>query len=183
MAKKKRSRLAVKIVAGILLTLILLVFITGRISSTARTEHTFNAPVAKVWKLWNDPEAMKKWWSPEGFTAPVIKNDPRVGGKFLLSMKSPDGEMYWNAGSYTEVEENKKLVSQMAFSDATGKITPGAEVKMPGRWPDFVIVTVEFREDGDKTHVAVTEEGVPLLMKIMAQLGWEQQFVKLEKLL
>lgn len=108
-------------------------------------EHTLNAPVDKVWALWNDPEAMKKWWSPKDFTAPVVKNDFRVGDTFLLSMKSPKNEMFWNTGTYRN-------------------IIPGSEVKAPGQWPDEVTVRVTFNEEGGKTHVSVQETGIPLII-------------------
>lgn len=81
-----------KILAVVSVVLILIVafvfFARGR-SSTVYVERTFSAPAEKVWKLWNDPESMKKWWGPKDYTAPVIKNDPRVGGTFLISIRSP----------------------------------------------------------------------------------------------
>jgi len=33
-------------------------------------ERVFDAPKEMVWKAWTDPEMVKKWWGPEGFTAP-----------------------------------------------------------------------------------------------------------------
>jgi uncharacterized protein YndB with AHSA1/START domain len=37
----------------------------------------FNAPVKRVWKAWIEPEIVKQWWGPEGFTCPVAKIDFR----------------------------------------------------------------------------------------------------------
>jgi len=68
-----------------------------------------------------------QWWGPKGFTAPVCKIDFRVGGKFLCSMKSPDGQEFWNGGEYHEIVPQEKIVSSMYFSDAEGnKIEPEA---------------------------------------------------------
>lgn len=36
---------------------------------------TFDAPREDVWKVWTDPEEIKKWWKPKGFAAPYIKID------------------------------------------------------------------------------------------------------------
>ena len=35
----------------------------------------FDAPRERVWEAWTEPGLIKKWWGPEHFTAPVIKND------------------------------------------------------------------------------------------------------------
>ena len=177
----------IKILAGIAIALILLaivfVLIARKSSTTVYVERTFSAPVEKVWRVWNDPESMKKWWSPKDYTAPVIKNDFRAGGAFLLSMRSPKGEMFWNTGTYKEIVPNRKIVSTMSFSDETGKAIPGSEVKVPGEWPDEITVTVEFKEAERKTTVTITEVGIPLIMKLFAKLGWEQQLDKFETLL
>ena len=176
-----------KILAGIAVSLILLVFvfllIARKSSSTVYVERTFSASVEKVWKVWNDPESMKKWWSPKDYTAPVIKNDFRVSGTFLLSMRSPKGEMHWNTGTYKEIVTNKKILSTMSFCDETGKVVPGSEVKLPGEWPNEITVTAEFNEVDGKTKVTITEVGVPLIMKLFAKMGWQQQLDKFETLL
>ena len=151
--------------------------------STVHVERTFPTPVTRVWKLWNDPESMKKWWGPKDYSAPVIRNDFRVNGTFLLSMQSPKGEVHWNTGTYQEITEHQRIVSTLSFADEHGKAIPGPEVLLPGVWPDAVTVTVEFREADGKTTVAVTENGIPLIMKLLATLGWQQQFDKFAGLL
>jgi uncharacterized protein YndB with AHSA1/START domain len=64
-----------------------------------------------VWKAWTDPERVKRWWGPKGFTAPVCKIDLRVGGKFLYCMRSPDGKDYWNTDVYRDIVERERIVS------------------------------------------------------------------------
>ncbi|WP_411821950.1 SRPBCC family protein [Leptospira sp. 'Mane'] len=174
--------MAVKIIVGVVVVLFLSVFIARKVSSDVHVSRTFNAPVDQVWKVWTSEESIKQWWSPKDYTAPVIKSDFRVGGTFLLSMKSPDGEMFWNTGTYQEILPGKKIVSTMSFSDETGKVISGSEVKVPGVWPDAISVTVEFKELDGKTQVTVVEAGIPLIMKLFATMGWNQQFDKLEHL-
>jgi uncharacterized protein YndB with AHSA1/START domain len=181
--KTRRSFVILKILAASVIVLGIAIFVSLKVPSTVHVEHVLNAPVAKVWMLWNDPESMKKWWSPKGFTAPVIKNDFRVNGTYLLSMKAPNGEMYWNSGTYKEIIPSQKIVSTMSFSDENGKLVAGSDVKAPGTWPDEVIVTVEFKDLGGKTQVNITEVGIPLIMKLMAKMGWMQQFDKFDALL
>ena len=168
---------------GVFAFLIMFILVARITRSTVNVDHTFNANVDKVWKLWNDPESIQKWWSPKNYTSPVVKNDFRVGGRFLMSMKSPNGELFWNTGTYKEIDPEKMIDSTMSFSDENGKPVPGSDVKVPGIWPDEVRVTVRFKEVDGKTIVSVQEAGVPLLMNFLAKMGWEQQFEKFEALL
>lgn len=39
----------------------------------------FNASVEQVWSAWTDPERIKRWWGPVGFTCPVANMDFREG--------------------------------------------------------------------------------------------------------
>lgn len=41
------------------------VFIARGRSSTVYVERTVSAPAERVWKLWNEPESIKKWWGPK----------------------------------------------------------------------------------------------------------------------
>jgi uncharacterized protein YndB with AHSA1/START domain len=80
----------------------------------------FDAPRELVWKAWTNPEYVKQWWGPKGFTSPFCKIDFRVGGKFLYCMRTPDGQDCWNAGEYHEIVPYEKIVSSMYFSDEQG---------------------------------------------------------------
>jgi uncharacterized protein YndB with AHSA1/START domain len=113
----------------------------------------------------------------------VIRNDLRVGGTYLWAMKSPKGEMFWNTGVYKEVVPNRRIVSTLSFADETGKAVPGSRAPVPGRWPNAVTVIVEFSESSGKTKVTVTEVGLPLIVKILSRVAWDQQFDKIEGLL
>ena len=88
-------------------------------------ERIFNAPRELVWKAWTDPQYAKQWWGPNGFTTPIYQSDFRVGGKFLICMKSPDGQEFWNAGEYHQILPPEKIVSSMYFADKDGnKVGP-----------------------------------------------------------
>lgn len=176
-------KIIISITVALILSVTAFVLIARKTSATVHVERILPAPVEKIWKLWNDPESMKQWWGPKDYSAPVIKNDFRVGGSFLLSMRSPQGEIFWNTGTYKEIVTNKKIVSSLSFSDENGKAVPGSEVPVPGEWPDEITVTVAFSEADGKTRVAISEAGIPLIMKLFAGMGWQQQFDKFEALL
>jgi len=172
-----------KILGGVVLALVVLVFVGLEVRTTGSYERTFNASPDKVWRVWNDPDSIKHWWGPKGYTAPFITNDLRVGGTYLWAMKSSKGETFWNTGIYKEVVLNRRIVSTMSFADETGKAVPGSKAPVPGRWPDAIMVIVEFSESSGKTKVTVTEVGPPLIVKILSRFAWDQQFDKIEGLL
>ena len=85
----------------------------------------FDAPRELVWKAWTDPKYVMQWWGPKGFTASVCKMDFRVGGKFLICTRTPDGQEFWHGGEYHEIVPLEKIVSSMCFSDSEGnKVEP-----------------------------------------------------------
>ena len=172
-----------KILGAIVLVLVVLGVLALEVRTTGSYERTFNAPNEQVWRVWNDPDSIKQWWGPAGYTAPTISNDLRAGGTFLWAMKSPKGEMFWNTGMYQEVVPNSRIVSTMSFADETGKALPGSKAPVPGRWPDAITVTTEFSESNGKTKVTVKEVGMPLLVMILSRVAWDQQFDKIAGLL
>jgi uncharacterized protein YndB with AHSA1/START domain len=112
----------------------------------------FDAPRDRVWKAWTEPERLKRWWGPKGFTVHTCKVDLRPGGTFLYGMKAPDGSDMWGKFVYREIVAPKKLVFIVSFSDPKGGVTrhPGME-----DWPLQTMSTVTFEEQGAKTLVRV----------------------------
>jgi uncharacterized protein YndB with AHSA1/START domain len=148
----------------------------------------FDAPREKMWKAWTDPEDVKKWWGPKGFTSPEIKIDLRVGGKYLYCMRGAglDGVVrdFWNVGKFTEIVPMKRIVSTLSFADEKGNPVPATHYGMPGDWPMEVIATVTFEEvEAGKTKLTVREVGIPGEMGEPARMGWGQQFDTLVELL
>lgn len=174
---------ALKIALGIVAMVILLGCIAWFVPSSLEVSRTFAAKPDRIWALWQDPQAIRHWWGPKNYSAPVVESDLRPGGTFLLVMRSPGGTESANVGTYLEVLPRKRIVQAMSFADAAGNALPGASVPVPGRWPDAVRVTTEFSPSGDGTEVRVREDGIPLIMKVLASLGWQQQFDKIELLL
>ena len=172
-----------KILGGITLMLALLVLGAWNFHTTVRMERSFNAPLADVWRVWNDPDCIKRWWGPKGYTALVVRNDVREGGSYLWAMKSGQGRTFWSTGIYKEIVPNKKIMSTLSFSNEDGKTIPGSRVSVPGQWPDEVTVIVEFSESEGKARVTVTEIGIPLIAYPLSKIGWAQQFDKIQLLL
>lgn len=56
-----------------------------------RITRVFDATREELWTAWTDPELVKLWCGPKGFTSPFRKMELRVGGKFPNCMRSPEG--------------------------------------------------------------------------------------------
>ncbi len=132
----------------------------------------FDAPRELVWKAWTDPERMKRWWGPHGFTNPVCELDARPGGAIRIDMRGPGGTVYPMTGVYQEIREPERLVFTSAALDEQGK-------------PLFeVLNTVTFAEHGGKTTLTVqarvskaTAEAAPYLEGM--EEGWSQSLDRL----
>jgi len=178
-----RFKMISKVSAGTVLGLAVLTLVALRVNTTGFYERTFNASPDKLWRIWNDPDAIEKWRGPRHYTAPIIRNDPRIGRTYLWSMKSPEGEMSWTTGVYKKVLPNVRIVSPMSFGDATGRPIPGSKVPVPGHWPNEILMVTDFTQSGGKTKVTVTEVGIPLIVKLLSKIAWQQQIDKVETIL
>jgi uncharacterized protein YndB with AHSA1/START domain len=143
----------------------------------------FNAPVELVWKAWTEPERAKQWWGPKGFTAPFTKIDLRIGGKYLNSMRSPDGKDFWSTGVYKEIVPLKQIVVTDSFADEKGNVVSAAYYGMSATFPLELLITLTFEEVDGKTKMTLQHSGIKGLSDAdfsnMRQ-GWEESFDKLD---
>lgn len=79
---------------------------------------TYDAPPAKVFQAWTDPELLKQWFAPRPYATPVAELDLRPGGASLIVMKGPDGAEIPCPGVFLEVVENRRLVMTDAYTEA-----------------------------------------------------------------
>ena len=140
----------------------------------------FNAPRELVWKAWTEPEHLKKWHGPIGYTSPYYEVDFRVGGKYLACMRSSDGQDIWSTGVYREIVPLSKIVCTDCFSDEKGNVVPATYYGMPDDIPLEMMVTVTFEELDGKTRMTLRHAGLPAGMMIDgANEGWNSSFEKL----
>jgi uncharacterized protein YndB with AHSA1/START domain len=153
-------------------------------------ERVFDAPREMVWRAWTKPEMVKRWWGPKDFTAPTIKIDLRVGGKYIFCMHGPEGSEFdkdlYSAEVYKEIVPMEKLVVSDYFSDAEGnKIDPTVH-GMNTDWPKELDVVVTFEEaKGGKTKLTIeyprpnSEEQFQAMLKSGMEEGWNSSLDKL----
>ena len=56
-----------------------------------------------------DPLQLAKWWGPEGFTTPSLEFQPRVGGRYRIEMQPPEGDRFYLAGEFRELDPPARL--------------------------------------------------------------------------
>ena len=113
----------------------------------------FNVPRDLLWKCFTEPERMKQWWGPKGFTVLVSKMDLRPGGTYLYGMRTPDGQDMWGRMVYREIVPPEKIVFINSFSDEHGGLT---RHPMSPTWPIELLSTFTFEEQpGGKTRFTV----------------------------
>jgi len=100
-------------------------------------EATVQAPVEKVWKMWNTPSDIMQWNAADpSWHTPSSENDLRTGGKFKNRMEAKDGSFGFDfEGVYNKVELHKEITYTM---------------------PDGRRATTLFAEQHGKTHVETT---------------------------
>ncbi len=109
-------------------------------------ERRLAAPRARVYKAWTDADEIRQWWALSGMTVEIADFDVRVGGRFRLGMRSPEGNLYVVGGEYSVVDAPARLVHSWQWEEDG----PGGEQVMR--------VTVEFLEGGDATRLVLTHE-------------------------
>jgi len=142
---------------------------------------TFQAPAAKVFAAFISAEAIKEWWSPEGFEVVDAQVDARVGGRYSLVLHSlTDAKVCYQHGTYREITPPTKIVFTHVF-DARSTYPLIAAVGMVGQ---ETLVTVELHAQGDATEVVLTHEQLPTsAAEEMVRGGWKGVFEKLGRYL
>ncbi len=106
----------------------------------------FDAPRSTLWQCFTDPERMKQWWGPKGFTVIASNMDLRPGGTYHYGLKAPDGVPMWGKFVYREIVPQQRLVMVSSFSDAAGGVT---RHPMAPTWPLQTLSTFSFEDVGD----------------------------------
>ena len=113
-----------------------------------------NAPIAKVWDAWNNPEDIKQWNAAhESWHTTSSTVDLREGGKFSSRMEAKDGSAGFDfAGEYTRVVPQKTIEY---------RIGDGREVK------------TEFVERADGVAITSTFDAESENPPEMQREGWQ----------
>jgi uncharacterized protein YndB with AHSA1/START domain len=133
---------------------------------------TFNAPRELVFRAWTEPQLLAQWSCPRGFTFTEQSGEPRVGGAFSATMRSPEGTEHRLRGVYREIVPPGRLVFTHSWVDERG--SPGPET----------LVTVTLTEHHGRTEM-LFHQGLfaSVAEREGHEQGWESCFERLAELL
>jgi len=119
--------------------------------ATLILKRTLNATPERAFHAWTTAEHIQQWMRPEpGMEIPLASMDLRVGGKFRIQMKKPDGEFFTAVGVFREVKPPERLVYTWDWEkDGSGAEFGEAEGKPS-------LITVEFLKRGERTELVLT---------------------------
>jgi uncharacterized protein YndB with AHSA1/START domain len=95
-------------------------------------KRTLNAPIKLVWEVFTNPDHIKHWWGPTGFTNTIHKMEVKAGGAWEFVMHGPDGTDYKNEDVFKEIVKEKRIVFE--------------HINFPKH-----ITTINFTAEGNKT--------------------------------
>lgn len=140
-------------------------------------KRVFNAPRDLVFRVWTQPQYVSQWWGVEGCTIVRCELDVRTGGSFTIHMRTADGTIYENRGTYTDVRVNESI----EYRDE--RVAGAAPARIPcGRH------VVTFQDADAKTLVTLisvfqTVQDRDLMVQFGVLEGIRQSLDRLERLL
>lgn len=137
-----------------------------------RIERVFDAPIARVWRAYTDPELIAQWWG-RGNKLDIERMEVERGGHWRFVEHGPEGSHGFE-GRYREVTPMERLVQTFEWDG------------MPGH---VAVETAEFTDLGDgRTKVTATslfhtaEERDGMLSSGM-EIGLNESYAALDELL
>ncbi len=118
------------------------------VHATFHLEHTYDAPVARVWKALTDETTKQTWFggTPGRWELLERHMDVRVGGRERLKGRSEGGVVSTFDATYHDVIPNERLVYTY-------------EMHMDDKKISVSLATMQLKAEGEKTTLMVTEQG------------------------
>jgi uncharacterized protein YndB with AHSA1/START domain len=127
----------------------------------------FDAPIKRVWQLWEDPRQLERWWGPPTYPATVTAHDLTPGGGVSYFMTGPHGDTphgYWRI---LEVDAPLGLAFESGLADDSGNPTPNT--------PSMINRVVLSEQSEGVTRMAI-ESTFPSLeaMEMFLEMGMQE---------
>lgn len=110
-------------------------------------ERVYDAPPARVFRAWADPEAKAQWFGPKELAGEATAFDFRVGGAERFKVETPDGTLYSYDARYQDIVPDARIVYTYDMHRNADRISVS-------------VSTVEFRASNEGTRLTYTEQGV-----------------------
>ncbi len=106
---------------------------------------TIRATPQRLFEAWTRPEQLVRWWGPAPVECAGAEVDLRVGGRYRIGNRLPDGQVLWISGEFEEVTPPKRLVYTWQLGPRAGD-------------PERVTVRFEAREGA--TEVIIVHQRI-----------------------
>ncbi len=124
-----------------------------------------------VWRLLTLADELARWWGPAGFTSPGIDLDLRVGGRYRIEMKPPQGDAFFLQGEFREVAPPSRLAYTFRWEE-------------PDPDDRETVVTLSLTDLGGKTELALDQGPFATEARLaLHRGGWSDSLDKLTRLL
>lgn len=127
----------------------------------------FDAPIARAWKLWENPRQLERWWGPPTYPATFVDHDLTPGGVATYFMTGPEGDQFRGWWRVLAVDAPHRLEFEDGFADERGNPNPD----MP-----TTIIRVDLSEQPDGGTRMTIETRFPSLnaMEQIIAMGAEE---------
>jgi uncharacterized protein YndB with AHSA1/START domain len=134
---------------------------------TMTVEADFDAPITRIWEMWENPRLLERWWGPPTYPATVVDHDLSVDGNVTYYMTGPEGDRHHGWWRIIAVDPPHKLELEDGFADQKGK---------PNRDMPTTIMRMELAEQVGGGTVMTIETTFPSLdsMEQMVEMGMEE---------
>lgn len=150
---------------------------TAILKTTAESEivssRIFNFSKELLFKAWSEPEHLKNWWGPAGFTNTFHTFDFKVGGKWVFTMHGPEKGNYQNECEFIQIDE-PNLIAWQRISQPIFQILATFEEVAPNQTKlvfKMLFDTVKEREKLNPYVVDKNEENFDKLEVELAKMN------------
>jgi uncharacterized protein YndB with AHSA1/START domain len=113
--------------------------------ATLEITRLFDAPPQRVFDAWLNREEWQAWIGPEGVNCEVPLLEPRVGGRYSITMRLSDGRLIPVSGVFKTIDAPRSVVFTWGWAN-----DPSRES----------LITLTLRAQGDKTELTLRQEGL-----------------------
>lgn len=80
----------------------------------------FDAPIERVWEMWENPRLLERWWGPPTYPATVVEHDLVPGGSVSYFMTGPEGDQPHGWWRVITVDPPHRLEFENGFANESG---------------------------------------------------------------
>lgn len=149
---------------------------TGTLKVTTPADDTivltrvFDAPRRRVYDALTQPELLKRWFGPRGWTLIECTVDLRVGGRWRFVLRGPDGQEMGMGGEYRELNPPDGSVHTEAYdlfpgealittvlTEEAGRTTFTGTVRYPSQMVRDAVIASGMEHGAAESHDRLAE--------------------------